>query len=235
VGEAERRYSDEEVRRILADAARAEHVPGDPPGAVTPQGSSDGLTLGDIQQIAREALIDPAAVARAAGNLRDRESIRVPAGAAGPFTRVVRGELWFPRRLSDVEIQAMGLEVERVLGLRGHLRRSAEGTEWRDEEKRLSVLVVRGEAATRVLAAHDQSGQLAGGSALLAGAGTGGAVIALSAVAAPMLLAVLPLVVAGTTGLVWLNAVGRTATTRDRLRELLEHIEQFLLSGAARR
>ena len=59
---AERRYSDEEVQQILAQAAEAES---------TGVGLSRerGWTLADIQQVAREAGLDPTSVADAAANV----------------------------------------------------------------------------------------------------------------------------------------------------------------------
>jgi hypothetical protein len=229
VEEAEQRYSDEEVRRILKDASRSEDLRVDANEVVAPSSHSDGLTLDEIKQIAREALIDPAAVERAARDVRAPRSIRLPSRAASPLTRVVQGELLIPRRLTDREIRQVALEAERVLARRGHMRRSQDGAEWRDEEKRFSVRIIRGDTATRVAAAYDQSSELVGGSRFLAATGTAAMVVALTSFAAPMLLAAVPLVAGGTVGLMWLNAIGRSATTRETLSDLLEHIEQIVL------
>lgn len=226
-GEAEeRRYSEEEFRRIIDEATQSGEVQVPSPEMIALSGSEDGLTLNEIQEIAREVLVDPAAVERAARNLPDPRLIRVPTEHAGPFARVMRGELIIGRALDDPEMRTLVLEAERALARRGHIRRSADGVEWRDEQDRVSVHAVRGETATRVSVMFDQFPELVGGSALLAGGGLVGTGVMAVSMAGPSLLAAVPLAIGGTIGLVWLNAVGRRAITRERLRQVLEQLDE---------
>ena len=75
----ERRYSDEEFALILRRAVEIEGRPTPEPEAPTlPLPPSDGLTLTEIQEIAGEAGIDPAAVAEAASALSLAERSPLP-------------------------------------------------------------------------------------------------------------------------------------------------------------
>lgn len=226
----ERRYSDEELRRILAEATKAEDAPGRPADVVVPSGPHDGFTLREIQEIAREAGIDPGAVERAARNLPLPRPIRVPLEPAGPFARIIRGESVIDRVLGDREMRSVALEAERVLGRRGRVERRADSVEWRADEERLTVVVARDGSGTRIRVACDQSPDLVRGSIFLGACGLAGTVLALT-VGGPVLLAGLPLIAGGTIGLIWLHALGRSARTRDRLRELLEQLDDVARLG----
>lgn len=226
----DRRYSEEEFRRILDEATSSGAVKVPSTEMIALSGSEDGLTLRDIQEIAREVLIDPEAVERAARNLPDPRLIRVPAERAGPFARTMRGELIIGRVLDDSAMRMLVLEAERALVRRGHIQRNADGVEWRGEQNRVSVHVARGESATRVSVVFDQFPELLGASALLAGGGFVGTGVMVVSLAGPLLLAAAPLAIGGTIGLVWLNAVGRRAITRERLRQLLEQLDEVARS-----
>lgn len=231
-GAAERRYSEEEFRRILDEATRAGEAPVPSPELIALSGPRDGLTLSDIQEIARDVMVDPAVVERAARNLPDPRLIRVPAEHVGPFARVMRGELIIGRALDDREMRMLVLEAERALDRRGHIQRSAAGVEWRAEQGRVSIQVVRGETATRVSVVSDQFPELVGGSALLASGGLIGTGVMAVSMAGPLLLAAVPLAIGGTIGLVMLNAVGRRAITRERLRQFLEQLDEAARSAS---
>jgi hypothetical protein len=231
-GAEERRYSEAEFRRILDEASRAGEVQVPSPEIMALSGPHDGLTLHDIQEIAREVLVDPAAVERAARNLPDPRLIRVPTEPGGPFARVMRGELIIGRALDDREMRMLVLEAERALARRGHIQRSADGVEWRDDRNRVTVHVVRGETATRVSVTFDQFPELAGGSGLLAGGGLIGTGVVAVSLSGPLLLAAVPLAIGGTAGLIVLNAVGRRAITRERLRQFLEQLDEGARSAS---
>ncbi len=80
------RFSEEEARRIFADASRAT-ADGD--------SSHDGLTLAELQEIGRAAGIDPAAIAAAAGSVRHTPGVPTWRGVplATRRTRLVPGPL----------------------------------------------------------------------------------------------------------------------------------------------
>lgn len=218
-----RRYSEEEFRRIFEEATRSAEAQVPPPVS---WGSDGGLTLNEIKEIAQEVQVDPAAVERAARNLPGPRSIRVPTEDAGPFARIMEGELIIGRALDHGETRMLVLEAERALARRGAIERNADGLDWRDEAGRVSLSVVRGDSATRVSIRVDTSPELIGGSAVLVGAGLIAVGVMAFSMAGPLLLAALPLAVGGTVGLVVLSAVGRRAMTRERLRQCLERLDE---------
>ena len=84
----ERRYTDDEVALILRRAAEL--------GGETGPSRSEGLSLAEIQPVAREVGIDPATVARAAAALPTRRRDRLTAILGGPM--YFRLEAIVPRR-----------------------------------------------------------------------------------------------------------------------------------------
>lgn len=88
----ERRYREEEVGEIIRRAVRARTVE----GAGAPERESAGLTLGQLQALAAEAGIDPAAIARAAAEVESGGSDQSHFWGGLPTAiveRVVPGEL----------------------------------------------------------------------------------------------------------------------------------------------
>ena len=160
----ERRYSDEELRRIIEDATRSELQPKE----VARQ--QEGLTLAEIREIAQEVGIDPQAVDRAAAGLLASESIDA-APSSRVLSRVVHEETIIPRPLTDSEMRLVALQAERVLGRRGSLYSAGDFVEWRDGRNRLYVGIVRGEQRTRVRVIADQTSELFPGSAAIGGLG----------------------------------------------------------------
>lgn len=160
----ERRYSDEELRRILEDATRSELQP----KQVARQ--QEGLTLAEIREIAQEVGIDPHAVDRAAAGLLASESIDA-APSSRVFSRVLHEETIIARPLSDSEMRLVALQAERVLGRRGSLYSAGDFVEWRDGRNRLYVGIVRGEQRTRIRVIADQTSEVLAGSAAIGGLG----------------------------------------------------------------
>lgn len=104
----EEAYSEEEFRRILEVAAREGAAPEAEGGA----GAGEGYTLSEMVEIAWEAGIDPAAVTRAASDVRrSRAEPRGGTGVLGGlFPRLVHREAELSRRLTDSD-QAPDLVV----------------------------------------------------------------------------------------------------------------------------
>ena len=119
----ERRYKEEEVRKIFGLAAR---------GSSSDRrtiSSADGLTLAEIQGIGREVGLEPAAVAHAAAvfdaqtlRARRRKSLGMPIEVG----RVVP----LPRALSDHEWEQLVTELRATFGARGTIRSEGNLREW---------------------------------------------------------------------------------------------------------
>lgn len=118
----ERRFTDREIGLILRRAVELEE---DSPSGGVPSGR--GLTLTELQDIAREAGIDPGMVGRAVTELDGRRSLEGPSiGGPAPVRREVRivpGELSREAvgeliRAVDQEVEAQGTVVEALGGVR---------------------------------------------------------------------------------------------------------------------
>jgi hypothetical protein len=118
----ERKFTDREIGLILRRAVELEE--GSPSKAVS---GPRGLTLGELQEIAKEAGIDPGMVGRAAAEVEGRAdlepgSIWVPP-AVKREVRALPGEMSQEdvgklMRLVDQEVEAQGTVVEAVGGVR---------------------------------------------------------------------------------------------------------------------
>jgi uncharacterized membrane protein len=209
----ERRYSDDELRRIIEDATRSELQPKE----IARQ--QEGVTLAEIREIAREVGIDPHAVDRAAASLLATESIDA-APSSRAFSRVLHEETIIPRALTDSEMRLVAMQAERVLGRRGSLYSAGDLVEWRDGRDRLYVGIVRGEQRTRVRVIADQTSELFAGSAAIGGLG----LILVPTVAGPGVATIpgLVLLAAAVYGVIRLFWKQRRNQARKELEELLE-------------
>lgn len=154
--ETPRRYSDEEVALILRKAAQLDT------GSAGPE-AGDGLSLAEIERIAREVGIAPDLVARAAAFL----VIDTPSTAArifgGPsdFSAAHEAPGEIPReRYGDV-VEA----IRRVMGTPGRTSEVLDGLEWKSwgETTQVTVVVRPTAGRTRVQILADR-----GGSAIIA-------------------------------------------------------------------
>ena len=150
-----RRFSDEQVALILRRAAHLDA------GSRGPE--DGGLTLGEIQRIAREAGIDPDLVRRAAAALST--------GRPGMAARIFGGPANFDAQYeahSELPHERYGDVVEtirRVTGRSGRVSEVLDGLEWRSvgDTTQLTVTVRPGNGRTRVQILADR-----GGSAVIA-------------------------------------------------------------------
>jgi hypothetical protein len=120
----ERHYNDEEVAEIFRAAAAGSE------STAQPGGPSEGLTLRDLQAIAREVDIAPEAISRAAESL-DRP--RVPAAAQQTFLGfpiAVERTVALQRRLTDAEWELLVVELRQVFRARGTVRAQGSLREW---------------------------------------------------------------------------------------------------------
>ena len=222
----EQRFSDDDLRRIFAEAAQSD-VHGRVPG-----GGRHGLGLDDLRAIAQEVGIEPAAVDRAAANLvaaRGEQSRAPRTPASFSFSRLVHEDAVIPRALTSDEMRAIASQVELVLGRRGRLHDAGDWVEWRDSQDRLYVGMVRGQGRTRIRAIADHSRELLLGSGLIGVFGAAALAAALDLPQGRGVVAAL-LAVAATYGLIRLFWNWRSGSARGQLAELLEILEDTVRS-----
>jgi hypothetical protein len=209
----DRRYSDDELRRIFAAAARAD---------VRSQRAEhpvDGYTIADLREIAAEVGIDPAAIEEAAANLvasddADRTVRR------SLFDRVIHEEITIARALSDTEMRAVVIQAETVIGRVGTLREAGDWVEWRDPKDRFYVGLARGRSQTRIRVIGDFTAEMVNAAAGIGLVGTltasmvAGSATAAGLVAGGLSIATVPVLIAW----YWRR---RSMSSRNDLRELL--------------
>lgn len=228
-GTSLRRYSDQEVSLILRRAAELQ---------VEAPGAASGTSLADLEEIAREAGLDPALVRRAASDLATAAPVAVPSRFLGAATklhveRVIDGEL------SSDDMEALVDEVRRTFGEPGIVSALGRTVTWsptptmhqgKGANRRLFVtLTMRGGQTT--IRAEEDLGPLAGGlfGGLMGGMG-GGLTAPTILIAGPLFHAVLPVV--GVVGALFggsyaLARVIYVAMARGRERALRQLIERL--------
>lgn len=146
----EGRYTDDEVPLILRRAGEL--------GGETGPSRSEGLSLAEIQQVAREVGIDPATVARAAANLPTRERDRLAAILGGPMHYFL--DVTLPRRASDADLGRIVQSIRRAAGRQGRATRVLDSVDWRTSGERegsqLFVTVTTGEDGTTIEVTGDR-------------------------------------------------------------------------------
>ena len=142
---AERRYNEDEVATIFANATESAE-PARRPVAET------GLTLTELQEIGREVGLSPDAVANAAKRL-DQSSLagwRQPAAITRRFFGMpiaVGRTVELPRRLSDEEWDQVVADLRSTFDARGVVRADSASREWRNG--RLRAVLDRSETGER--------------------------------------------------------------------------------------
>jgi len=151
MGDAGRRYTEEEFALILRRTAELQERP----DIIPPE--EGGLTLAEISAIAREVGLDPALVARAAGDLDARRP--------SALTRFLGGEARH-RREASVRVSLTQEAYPRVVeairqatGRHGEAREAVGSLEWRasDGVTHLHVTVTPERGAARVVLSADRS------------------------------------------------------------------------------
>lgn len=171
---AARRYNDQEVSLILR---RAAELQADQPGAT-------GTSLAELEEVAREAGLDPALVRRAAADLATAAPAAAPSRFLGAATklhaeRVVDGEV----SLDDVE--ALVEEVRRTFGEPGLVSTLGRTVTWssspvgryghRNQAARQLMVTVATRGGQTTIRAEENLAPLAGGlfGGLMGGMGGG--------------------------------------------------------------
>jgi hypothetical protein len=149
-----RRYSREEMHRILEIASEDE---GPRPGAAA---ELDGLTLPEIQDIAREVGIDPRRVTHASMVAEARLAPQVSLGT-------YQLERRFGRILEPDEMRFVAEEADRYFGVEGKVRQTHDYAEWYSSEARAFVGVVNDSETTRVRVILDRASEFFVGGGLI--------------------------------------------------------------------
>lgn len=224
-----RRYTDEEVRQLLARATRAQSRA---PAARQAQ----GLTLAELEEVAAEAHIDVARLRTAARELEMERATR-PAGVAarlagGPLR--VHVERVLPFEVEDTALQQLVMSIGAAAGDDGEARFAGRTFTWTastNAGRRTSVRVnVHG--GTTTIHVEERYGELAGGlfGGVLGGVGGGvglGAGGALAAALGSTALAIaIPAAVIG--GSYAACRAGFSAWVRRRARQLDAMCDQIV-------
>ncbi len=122
----ERRYSEDEIREIMALAAREDAGASGLPA--TP-GGGQGLTLSDLKAIGREVGLDPDRIAEAAGRLELRRGLVADRSLLGLPIGVGRS-VDLPRPLTEQEWSILVSEARELFGARGRLAGQGSLREW---------------------------------------------------------------------------------------------------------
>jgi hypothetical protein len=136
-----RSYDEREVALILKRAVDLQEGHGE---------GQQRLTLGDVQQIAREVGIDPLQVARAAETLERRSLVGDRSVLGAPTT--LQTSVVLDREISDTELGEMLDLLRSTLGLQGTTSQGLDTIEWtgRDSVGGYSVTVSRRSGSTRL-------------------------------------------------------------------------------------
>lgn len=119
----ERHYNDEEVAEIFRAATEGSA------SRALPDGHADGLTLRDLQAIANEVGISPAAVSQAALSLDRPTTSRVPQTFLGLPVAVER-TVALNRPLTDKEWELLVVQLRDVFRARGTVRSEGSLRQW---------------------------------------------------------------------------------------------------------
>lgn len=166
----ERRYTDEEVQRILASAVESD--------AALPGGSAEaGMTLAEIQSIAKEAGVSLASVSAAAAAL-DRVPPAPTSSRMLGLPVGVGSTVALPRPLDDAEWQRLVVFLRDTFEARGRVETIAGQREWRNGNLRVSIETIGDTAVLQMRTRKSNARALLGtGLSLLSGALVGGAVV----------------------------------------------------------
>lgn len=211
---SERRYSDDEVQRILASAVESD--------ALTPSSAEPGMTLAEVQRIAAEAGVSSTAVVAAAAAL-DRAPVSAPPRVLG-LPVGVGSAVPLPRPLDDAEWQRLVAFLRDTFEAQGRVEEGAGRREWRNGNLRISVDAV-GDAAVLEMRTRKSNARsmIRMGIGFLAGSGI--VETALLLTHSPGAAGVLPFAVAGTamTAIGALQLPGWSSTRRKQF----EHVAEF--------
>jgi hypothetical protein len=179
---SQRRFSDKEIQAILARAAELQRRRGArEAGGSQDSDSASGVSLAELQSVAREAGIDPALIREAAVELDHRP----PSGRFSIFlgeNRTQQARRHLDAKLSEEDLEELLVTLDTVAGEAGHGTVSRSTLSWSTD----TAIAMRNGYQTRVqvrsnrrgtdISARTELGNLAGGlfGGLTGGFGVGG-------------------------------------------------------------
>ena len=237
---AGRRFNEKEVAAIIKRASELQQ-------AESPSESTTGMSLAELEQIAREAGLDPALVRRAASDLDTRVTDRQPSAFLGAPTALVL-ERTIEGELPADEYEALVLEIQRELGGVGSASTFGRSLQWtmrgvdrRRVSSRTVQVTVTPRNARTTIRIEEPVGQLAGGlfGGLMGGlgAGTSGISFGIAMTVFNSAAAAVPLI-GGMIGVSYLLArtiFGRTVRSRgEQLQRLMSRLAEHVAATATR-
>lgn len=221
----ERRYSDEEVRRIFAKAAEeqqrtAQALP-----------ASEGTSLARLQEIAREAGLTPELVSQAAREIDQPAPVAPPRVLGIPIG--VSRTVELGRRLSDQEWEHLVVRLRETFDARGQLEVHGAFRTWRNGN--LSVMLEPSGDGHRVrfrTVKGDSRGLVAAGATMLVTGGVMAVVTMLSPVenVAQALSSLTGIAIIG-AGLLFAGVARLPSWRKERQEQMDRLAKEFLRSG----
>jgi hypothetical protein len=132
---AERRYDEDETRRIFDQASRARGA--SEVGSELP--AARGFTLAELQQIGAEAGLDAAAIADAARAVDVRSSVAVSTRRMAGLPIGVSRAVDLPSGFGDADWNRLVLDLRETFDASGRVRVDGEFREWRNGNLRALV------------------------------------------------------------------------------------------------
>jgi hypothetical protein len=133
---SEQRYSDDEVRKIFDLAASTGPAETEETSASPERSTDEGFTLAELQDIGREAGLEPDRIAKAAAALRGRPGAGVRAAVSMPrqtawgMPVAVGRMVELPRAPTDREWEMLVAELRNTFQARGRARSDGGLREW---------------------------------------------------------------------------------------------------------
>jgi hypothetical protein len=234
-----RRFNEREVAAIIKRASELQQVE-------TTSEPTDGMSLAELEQIAREAGLDPALVRRAASDLDTRVTDRQPSPLSGVPTELVL-ERTIDGEVPVEDYEAIVLEIQREIGGVGSasgLGRSLVWTMTAHDHRRAPTRTVQvtitprnGRTTIRIEEPlRPLTGRLFGG-VMGAGLGSGGIVMGIGMSLFNSMPVALGLVggVVGASYLVARTVLGRMVRSRgERLERLMSRLAERVAATAVR-
>ena len=235
-----RRFNEKEVAQIIKRASELQQEE-------SPIETSAGMSLVELEQVAREAGLDPALVRRAAADLDTSVSDRRPSAFIGAPTALVL-ERTIDGEVSPDEFEALVLEIQRELGGVGSASTFGRSLQWTMrgvDRRRISSRVVQVTVSPRngrtTIRIEEPLGQLAGGlfGGLMGGlgGGTGGIMMGIGMGvfhSAPITVGLIGGMISGSYVLAR-TIFGRMVRGRgDRLQHLMSRLAEHIAATAIR-
>lgn len=235
-----RRYDEKEIGRLLERATELQR------DEASTTGPSGGMALAELEEIAKEAGIDPRYLRRAARELDTRSD------EAGPWDTVVGAPLTlafertFPGEIEEGDFEALAVEIQHRSGASGQPSLLGRTLIWRAESAsgtrslQVSVTSRDGETTIRIEERlHQFASGLFGGTVAGGGVGVGmgvGIPVGMQVLGSTLFAVAFPL---GAVGLAWVGcrAIYRAVVARRgrALQDLLERLSEQVEAAIEKR